>query len=849
MIYSRFDIIWPGGLGLVEPRTGVDALTYGLSTLVMREELFHTFPHDSTYASHGRGESSEWKDFGTANHPTQAKPLKTAKLRRGNFFSQFVKKFSLGNGPFDLVNEYLVTKEGGKMLGTLVALSILGMPKLQTFIWDMPTGILRDVWISLSSLGDHQPSSLQKVHIRFHNNKKAIMDSGAVRSRSSIHPPSSAANAASPSAGPQTTSSPNTSTDPLAPKVVISNHHVESPNFSILPPLTTIIAIAMDELANLDELSVLVGKSADKVRDLRVGIAPELHSSGFLENSETMRYLQAPGGQSILRLLFSKLDLDGVAGLAANDSTTCLSEDTSTEKGAQDPTFSSAASTLTKTTPDVDSAGLDIASIDPALTPCRTTSTETSLPDTVIENLTSSTETEVSGDRKPKSSAFALTSEPALEVTSIHHDDHNHQTSQASQKKPKQSLKLEILQLERHVLDPILLKKAIDWSTLTSLTLLRCGGTDRLWRAFREWFAPLTRSQSLVLAIPTKSLDKKTGVLPKLRRMPTSPSPADQSTKTYRLNLKCLHTDTVSTDLMVFLKDTLAPNSLQYLFLQDTPEYSSPVTIAQIHKGALRRHHGSLTKLLLDSSHGPKTGGRSHALSAKKWTLNRDLLAYITSPGKFPKIRELSISLEYKDWHYFLQQLPHIPTLRSLHIPVIGEHVYGRDFSIRDVAMGVTNVINLRQECELAYLAIANKCFEIVETPVRKKGRRGRSKGSGSPGEQNVGGGAGYGNCNDDVDSSDDAVTPHPSDEDDDDDDDDSDEEGGGQGNVAAAAAAQATNAMESSEVDELLDNGSPSSEDEEAAERPAKLVKMKMREILFYDDGVSIFKARHGRL
>ena len=842
MIYSRFDIIWPGGLGLVEPRTGVDALTYGLSTLVMREDLFRTSARDSTYASHGRSESSEWKDYGTTNHPTQAKPSKTAKLRRGNFFSQFVKKFSLGNGPFDLVSEYLVTKEGGKMLGTLVALSILGMPKLQTFIWDMPTGILRDVWISLSALGDRQPSSLQKVHIRFHNNKKAIMDSGAVRSRSSIHPPSSTAIAGSPSAGAQTTSSPNTTTDPLAPKFVISNHHVESPNFSVLPPLTSIIAIAIDELANLDELSVLVGKSADKVRDLRVGIAPELHSSGYMEDSKAVRCLQAPGGQSTLRLLFSKLDLDGVAGLAAHDSTTCLSKDTSNEKRAQDSTFSSAASNFTKMKFDVDSAALDIASIDPALTPRKTTSTETSLPDTVNENLLSSTETEASGDRKPKSSAFAHPSDPAPEATSIHH---NHQTRPAWQTKPKQSLKLETLQLERHVLDPILLKKAIDWCTLTSLTLLRCGGTDRLWRAFREWFAPGTRSQSLVLAIPTKSLDKKTGVLHKPRRMPTSPSPADQSTKIYRLNLKCLHADTVSTDLMVFLKDTLAPNSLQYLFLQDTPEYSSTVTIAQIHKGALRRHHGSLTKLLLDSSHGAKMGGRSHALSAKKWTLNRDLLGYITMPGKFPRIRELSVSLEYKDWHYFLQQLPHIPTLRSLHIPVIGEHVYGRDFSIRDVAMGVTNVVNLRQECELAYLAIANKCFEIVETPVRKKERRGRSKGSG-PGEQNVG--ASNGNGIDDDSSSDDAVTPHPSDEDDDDDDDDSDEEGGGQGNVAAAAS-QGTNAMESSEVDELLEDGSPSSEDEEAAARPAKMVKMKMREILFYDDGVSIFKARHGRL
>lgn len=825
MIYSRFDIVWPGALDQVEPRTGVDALTYGLSTLVMREELFHKFSPDRTDASHRNGESSESKDYGTANHLAKADPPNAAKLRRGNFFSQFVRKFSLGNGPADLVNEYLVTKEGGKMLGTLVALSILGMPNLQTFIWDMPTGILRDVWISLSSLGDHTPSSLEKVHIRFHNNKKAIMDSGAVRSRSSIHPPSSTATASSPSAAPQTTSSPNASTDPLAPKFVISNHHVESPNFSVLPPLTSITAIALDELGNLDELSVLVGKSADKLRDLRVGIAPELHSSGFLEDSKAMRCLQTPGGPSTLRLLFSELHLLELAGPAVNDTTTCSSQDTSPEKIAQDPSLSSTASTPPKMTSGVNSAGLDIASIDPALTPCKTASAETSLTDTAKEHLTGSTETEQTGDPK------------AVEATSTHHDP---QTSPALPIKPKQCLKLEVLQLERHLLDPLLLRKAIDWSTLTSLALLRCGGTDRLWKAFREWFAPLTRSQSLILAIPTKSLDKKTGILPKLRRMPTSSSPTDHSKTTYRLNLKRLHTDTVSTDLMVFLKDTLAPNSLQYLFLQDNPEYSSTVTIAQIHKGALRRHHSSLTKLLIDSSYGPKYGGRSHALSAKKWTLNRELLGYITSPGKFPKIRELSLSLEYKDWHFFLQQLPHIPTLRSLHIPVIGEHVYGRDFSVKDVAMGVANVINLRQECELAYLGIADRCFEIVEMPVRRKLRR-RSRG---PGEHHVGANPG-GGADEDDDSSDEEVTPHPSHEDDDDDDDSDDE--GVQGNVPAAS--QATNAIENSEVDELLGNQSPSSEDEEAAERPAKLVKMKMREILFYDDRVSIFKARHGRL
>jgi hypothetical protein len=43
-IYSRFDIVWPDSSTHAEPRSGVDALTYGLSTLVMAEEVFGEAP-------------------------------------------------------------------------------------------------------------------------------------------------------------------------------------------------------------------------------------------------------------------------------------------------------------------------------------------------------------------------------------------------------------------------------------------------------------------------------------------------------------------------------------------------------------------------------------------------------------------------------------------------------------------------------------------------------------------------------------------------------------------------------------------------------------------------------------
>src|SRR3954464_5544638 len=38
-IYSRFDIVWPDAHATADPRTGVDALTYGLATLCMGDVL------------------------------------------------------------------------------------------------------------------------------------------------------------------------------------------------------------------------------------------------------------------------------------------------------------------------------------------------------------------------------------------------------------------------------------------------------------------------------------------------------------------------------------------------------------------------------------------------------------------------------------------------------------------------------------------------------------------------------------------------------------------------------------------------------------------------------------------
>lgn len=114
-IYSRFDIVWPDAHTTSDPRTGVDALTYGLATLCMGDVFTdHSQIQHITCTNCGARNTTECShglDSGSAG-----------QRRLGNQYPQFTRKFSLGNGPEDWVQEYLITKESGKMLGTLVAL-------------------------------------------------------------------------------------------------------------------------------------------------------------------------------------------------------------------------------------------------------------------------------------------------------------------------------------------------------------------------------------------------------------------------------------------------------------------------------------------------------------------------------------------------------------------------------------------------------------------------------------------------------------------------------------------------------------------------------------------------------
>ncbi|KAK4690406.1 hypothetical protein P7C71_g6375, partial [Lecanoromycetidae sp. Uapishka_2] len=180
------------------------------------------------------------------------------------------------------------------------------------------------------------------------------------------------------------------------------------------------------------------------------------------------------------------------------------------------------------------------------------------------------------------------------------------------------------------------------------------------------------------------------------------------------------------------------------------------------------------------------------------------------------KLRELAMAVEYKDWHFFLQKLPNIPHLRSLYVPHIADHPYGSSLNYKEFAMGAVDTVALRPEIQLCYLGIRNKCYEILETKNKHKtiGSQSSLDTEGDTDDD----GQDTDHHDDDDDSDDGAPSPPP-------------------------PAAQ---------VDDDSDAGerSPLSEDEDDSVEPGKRkVRFKLREILFYDDKISIFKARHGRL
>lgn len=626
-IYSRFDIVWPDESTHTEPRSGVDALTYGLATLVMGDDCF---PHQN----HLRHQSSLPPTTTTTRIPPVPYPI--TRRRFGNYYAQFTKKFSLGNGPAAWVQEYMITKEGGKMLGTLVALAIARMVNLETFVWDMPTGVLRDVWLALSSLADRTDGDdcrLERLWIRWHDNSiDAPLPPPAppmILNNVNVPPPPPTAHPSVPAAVQPSLVVPH----PFHAHVTPAIERVEHPTFSVIPPLKSLSVLDIDELPYLDEMSILIARSQDKLRELRVGIAPQAQQRDWVtawegEGIQQVDYEASWTGASAI----GEKRLGGVLGILVGRVHNLRHSDEQPVQQLKSAAVSGrplgppAKHGVTGATPV---PLVPLADREPDLTTDQFLFGHPLEP-VVSEGVSLVDEMQslnLQPPADPWDDPFAASAK-AGNRASAHSASTSEENSIPAEEKLTGKLKLEVLELERVPLSVPVLLKAFDWSLLTTLTLLNCSNHEQLWKSLRRTYTPRSPYPN---GSPSSSKAYK----------------ASYTLRTeYSLNLKKIHTNTVSPSLISFLKETLAPNSLEVLFLQEGRSYQSTVTVDAIYRGPLRRHRASLKKLMIDSSEKDQDG---HATRWRRWMLNHNILTFITS-GKMNSLRELAVSIDYKDW-------------------------------------------------------------------------------------------------------------------------------------------------------------------------------------------------------
>lgn len=583
IIYSRFSIVWPTDDGPPDS-DAVDALTYGLATLVTGEDTFDRRHPSQKTAGWGYCQNCTCEHCRKARFNSEKHPVKD--IRRGNHYGQYTRSFCIGNGPLENVKEYHIKREGGKMLGTLSALAVARMPNLEKFKWDMPTGIVRDVWASLA----YATTQLETVWVRFHDNRLVVTETGPSVTLPVSQNPVSAVGAVS-----QTSLLPPSSglDESRATQLQSSYRRIEHPSFSILPPLKRLSVLDIDELAYAEEMSVLIGRSLDILRELRISIAPYLLKPGSWAVPANAAELFS--GADVTELIFSKVNMDSL-----QEESRTPSRHSSAMRSGDQAGFRGLPRLLNEISP-----------------------------------FTVSSRNNTHFGRR----SFTV---PIQSSTNI---DSPTRAMPAREAFKAKRLRLHTLELERLPLNATVLQNAIDWSTITNLTLLHCGNHEQLWKGLRKSYSPRLFSPVFRRELSLGSSDD-IGSLSHSKLRPFR-SNSWQENSSYQMNLKKIHTDTVSPALIIFLKETLAPNSLEELFLQDGRDYSSNVRLDAIFQGPMRRHRGSLTKVMIDSAIG--LVGKPGNQHRRKWMLNAESLAFITS-GKTSSLQELAISLDYKDW-------------------------------------------------------------------------------------------------------------------------------------------------------------------------------------------------------
>lgn len=635
------------------------------------------------------------------------------------------------------------------MFGTLVNIALGKMPNLESFSWDMPTGILRDVFMTLHDMSNR---NLKSVHVRFHDNT------------ANGHLPES--------------------------------RRVETPTFKGFKNLRQLSALDIDELQYLKEISCALVESVDTLRELRIGLAARKQKA--IEGWN----IHATGGVPVL--------LDG---RSANEWPLSM--------GIILARILNSRYKCMKKAPDYRKLAID-ASIHRDL-------------QTSLDHLSVVTPSDAF-DLSTLSAALGTYTEPSSRnlLEEYHASNCAASTCWTSDEPPR--LKLETLELERVPISARAMMEAIDWTHLTSITLLNCVNHEGLWKTLRKQYPPIHHT-----SLPAKPVGYRPTAAARRAYSDAVKKAAATGAGGYQLKIKKIHTDCVSQPLLSFIRETLAPHTLEVLFLQERyptddqwEPYTSSSNIEHIFNSAVKRHRKSLVKLLIANC--VPTSEYPTLVDTLKWRMTRGLLTWITEFGNMPKLRELGISLDYRDWHHFLRRLPGLPQLRSLYVPHVRGAVQVPAAISKEMAWQVLDVVTLRPEVGICYVAVGSNCFELLE-------------------EDEEG---------DDPEDEDEPTVDVYEYDDDGEGDEDGDEGEDEEEFHDAADGGPSSGSLDwlKDDGDTSLESGGLSGEDEGglspssgskggkgSGKSQQQQTRIRIQEILFYEDRVAIFRARAGRL
>ncbi|KAL8883378.1 MAG: hypothetical protein Q9192_007207, partial [Flavoplaca navasiana] len=174
--------------------------------------------------------------------------------------------------------------------------------------------------------------------------------------------------------------------------------------------------------------------------------------------------------------------------------------------------------------------------------------------------------------------------------------------------------------------------------------------------------------------------------------------------------------------------------------------------------------------------------------------------------------------------HFFLQRLPQVSHIRSIHVTNITNHARGHYLDTKELALQVMDTVALRPEIELCFIGIRNKCYRMMEG-------RFNADATVSFHIPNTTGSTSYSESGSGSDEE------SEEDEEEDDDHDDVDQ---------PHAASGPQHSGNSGSEDGSFEGSDNESED---GDRKGREPVMKLREILFCDEKITIFNARHAKL